>query len=139
MGLVSEASIVTLIVALLAVLGGGGFWSFRQSRRDAPIRQGEANIVAADKSVQMALAVAEDLRHDYTRLREDFTNERGERLQLTGRVSTLETHIREQERTIGKLRDGIRAFSAAWDDIAARWGHHRQQDHPPAKPLINIE
>lgn len=135
----SETSIVAIIVAVLAILGGGGFWGYRQFSREAPVRKRDADIAVAEKSQQMALAVADDLREDYTRLRTDLNAEREERQKLTGRVDSLETHIREQDKTIRTLRDAVRLFTAAWDDLTNRWQHYRQSEHPPPRPNIHID
>ena len=135
----SESAIVAVILGVLGLLGGGGFWSYRQSRRDAPVRQRDADLVVADKSQQMALAVANDLREDYERLRGEVGQEREARQQLTGRVESLETHIREQDKTISHLRRALGQFSAAWDDLATRWDHHRTQDHPPDRPTVRTD
>lgn len=135
----SETSIVAIIVAVLAILGGGGFWGYRQFSKEAPVRKRDADIAVAEKSQQMALAVADDLREDYTRLRTDLNAEREERQKLTGRVDSLETHIREQDKTIRTLRDAVRLFTAAWDDLTNRWQHYRQSEHPPPRPNVHID
>lgn len=135
----SETSIVAIIVAVLAILGGGGFWGYRQFAKEAPVRKRDVDIAVAEKSQQMALAVADDLREDYTRLRTDLNAEREERQKLTGRVDSLETHIREQDKTIRTLRDAVRLFTAAWDDLTSRWQHYRQSEHPPPRPNITID
>lgn len=128
-----------IIVALLAALGGTGFWGYRQSRKEAPIRQRDADIAAADQSVQMALAVATAAREDNISLREDLNKERGERQTLAGRVEGLETHVREQDRTISGLREALRVLSNGWDDLIQRWHVLRLDDRPPPKPSINID
>lgn len=128
--------VVPVIVAVLALLGGTGFWGYKQSRKEAPIKKEEADIAAADKTVQMALAVATAAREDNASLREDLNKERGERQTLAGRVESLETRIREQDRTIGWLRELVAAFSAGWDDLVTRWEIHRQSDAPPPKPTV---
>ncbi|WP_190264888.1 hypothetical protein [Glutamicibacter nicotianae] len=135
----SETSIVAIIVAVLAILGGGGFWGYRQFAKEAPVRKRDADIAVAEKSQQMALAVADDLREDYIRLRTDLNAEREERQKLTGRVDSLETHIREQDKTIRTLRDAVRLFTAAWDDLTNRWAHYRQSENPPPRPNVNID
>jgi len=135
----SETSIVLIIVALLGVVGGGGYWGYKQFSKEAPVKKRDADIAVAEKSQQMAMAIADDLREDYTRLRKDLNAEREERTKLSGRVDSLETHIREQERTIRTLRDAVRVFTAAWDDLTSRWDHYRLADKPPPRPKVNIE
>jgi len=135
----SEASIVTIIIAVLGVLGGGGYWGYSQFSKEAPVKKRDADIAVAEKSQQMALKVAEDMRKDVERLRADREQDR-ERLQtLTGRVDSLEGQIREQNRTIQALREALRLFNAAWDDLTQRWHHHRQSEHPPARPHISTD
>lgn len=135
----SEASIVAIILGVLTLLTGGGFWGYRQFSREAPVRKRDADIAVAEKSQQMAMAIADDLREDYGRLRTDLNSEREERQKLTGRVDSLETQIREQNRTIQRLREAVRVFNAAWDDLTHRWQHYRQSEHPPARPNTNID
>lgn len=125
---------VSLIVALLGVLGGGGIWTYRQSRKEAPIRVEEAEIAAADKTVQMALAVATAARDAQIQLGKDLDKERTAREMLAGQFKALETHVREQDRTISGLREVVRAFSSAWDDLSVHWDTVRQRDRPPPKP-----
>lgn len=135
----SEGSIIAIIVALLGVVGGGGYWGYKQFSKEAPVKKRDADIAVAEKSQQMAMAIADDLREDYTRLRTDLNAEREERTKLSGRVDSLETHIREQDRTIQVLREAVRLFTAAWDDLTNRWHHYRQSENPPPRPHVNIE
>ncbi|MGC0270820.1 hypothetical protein ACPROK_14765 [Glutamicibacter soli] len=135
----SESSIVAIILGVLTLLTGGGFWGYRQFSREAPVRKRDADIAVAEKSQQMAMAIADDLREDYGRLRTDLNSEREERQKLAGRVDSLETQIREQNRTIQRLREAVRTFNAAWDDLTHRWQHYRASEHPPARPNINID
>jgi len=135
----SEGSIIAIIVALLGVVGGGGYWGYKQYSKEAPVKKRDADIAVAEKSQQMAMAIADDLREDYTRLRGDLNTEREERTKLSGRVDSLETHIREQDKTIRRLRDAVRLFTAVWDDLTSRWAHYRQSEHPPPRPNITID
>ena len=135
----SEGSIIAIIVALLGVVGGGGYWGYKQFSKEAPVKKRDADIAVAEKSQQMAMAIADDLRKDYTRLRTDLNAEREERTKLSGRVDSLETHIREQDRTIRSLRDAVRLFTAAWDDLVNRWDHYRISDKPPPRPKIHLD
>ena len=131
--------VLPIILALLAALGGTGFWGYRQSRKEAPVKKRDADIAAADQSVQMALAVATAAREDNASLRVDLNAEREARQKLSGRVEGLETHVREQDRTIRSQREGLRIFSAAWDDLVARWPTIRLNDSAPAKPGVRID
>lgn len=135
----TQEQITTIIVAVLALLGGGGFWGYRQSRKEAPIKKRDADIAAADQSVQMALAVATAAREDNATLREDLNKERGERQTLAGRVDELAKHIREQDRTISGLREALRVLSLGWDDLIQRWHILRLDDRPPPKPAVTID
>lgn len=131
--------VLTLIGVIVTAVLGGGFWNYRQSRKEAPIKQTDANIANAEKSQQMAMAIADDLREDYVRLREDLGTERDERQKLSGRVEELANHIREQDRTIRSLREAVRVFTAAWDDIVQRWHEYRQSEQPPPRPNIQVD
>lgn len=131
--------VVTLIVGLLAAVLGGGFWQYRQSRKDAPIQKRDADIAVAETSQQMALASAQRLEADVIRLAAGLVTESEARQELSGRVSSLETRIVEQDRTIGKLRDAVRIFSASWDDLVLRWAVVRVSEIPPSKPRIETD
>jgi len=135
----SPEAIITGIVTILVAVLGGGFWQYRQSRKEAPVKKKDADLAAAKTAQQMALDIADDLREDVARFREELNTEREERNKLSGRVDSLETHIREQDKTIRRLRDAIRIFTAAWDDLTHRWDFYRKSDHPPARPNINID
>lgn len=133
----SEAGIVAIIIGVLGILGGGGFWTYRQSRREAPVRQRDADLAVAEKSQQMAMVIAVAAQENSDRLRVEVGAEREARQQLTGRVESLETRIREQDRTISHLRRALQFFTEAWDDLTHRWDYHRAQDHPPDRPVIH--
>lgn len=135
----SESAIVAVIIGVLTILTGSGFWGYRQFSKEAPVKKRDADIAAADTSVQMALAIAKSAKEHSEGLAKDLTTERGERQKLSGRVDGLESHIREQDKTILRLRDAIRVFTAAWDDLTHRWDYYRKSDHPPARPNVHIE
>lgn len=125
---------VPILLALITALGGTGFWGYRQFRREAPVHKAEAEVAIAEKSQQMALAIAKRLDGDVETLKTDLATERAAREHLSGRVDEQGRMLREQERTISGLREVVRAFSAAWDDLTTNWEIVRQRPIPPAKP-----
>lgn len=127
----------TIMGVMLAVLGGTGFWGYRQSRKEAPVKKAEAEVAIAEKSQQMALAIATRLDQDVKTLRGDLATANTNLLVLTGRVDEQGTQLREQESTINHLRDAVRIFSDAWDDLILRWDTHRQSTTAPAKPGVH--
>lgn len=135
----SETAIVSIILGILTLLGSGGVWGYRQFKKEAPVKKRDADIAVAEKSQQMAMAIADDLREDYTRLREDLNTEREHRQNLSGRVDELATHIREQDRTIRHLRDAIRVLTEWGNDIVARWNILRMNQEPPPMPNIRTD
>lgn len=135
----SETLVIVIITGVLGIAGGGGYWGYKQFKREAPVKQRDADIAVAEKSQQMALASAQRLEADVVRLRADLNTERDARQNLTGRVDSLETQVREQNRTIQLLREAVRLFNAAWDDLTHRWHTLRQSEHPPTRPHINID
>lgn len=130
---------IPIIVGILGLLGGTGFWGYRQSRKEAPVKKRDADIAIADKSVQMALAVATAAREDNATLRKSVAEERTQRETLTTRVDGLETHIREQDRTIRNLRDTVRVFTDWANDIVTRWNVIRLQTEPPQLPRTRTD
>lgn len=131
--------VLPIILGVLTVLGGTGFWGYRQSRKEAPVKKRDADIAAADQSVQMALAVATAARDDNAALRADLNTEREARQKLSGRVEGLETHVREQDRTIRGLREVVRVLSDWADDVIANWHTIRLEEMPPKKPGVTID
>lgn len=130
----SEAGLIAIVVAVLGLASSGGVWGYRQFKKESPVRQQDATIAAADKSVQMAIAVAAAANDNAaaadTRSKnfvEDLNTERTERKKLSDRVEILETTVKVQK-TI------IRVFDEAWDDLHTRWPYHRQQENPPPRP-----
>lgn len=126
--------VVPLILGFLGLLGSGGVWTYRLSRKEAPIKKEEADIAAADKTVQMALAVATAAREGQVQLTADLAKERGERQTLSGRVDELSSQVREQNRTISRLREALSTFSNAWDDMTTTWATLRLSEDPPPRP-----
>lgn len=128
----SEGAIVTLIVAIFGVVGGGGFWTYRQSRREAPVRQRDADLVVAERSQQMALQLAQAIETQLNTVKADFATEKEERTKLSGRVDGLEKQVRRQSRMIS-------AWEHFYADLAGRWHYHRQSDAAPAGPQATTE
>lgn len=127
----SEQTIVTIVVGLLSLLGGAGFWGYMTNRKEAPIKKRDADVAVAHQSQQMALAIAEDLREDVGRIRSELNEEREARKALALRVD-------KQESTIQGLRAAVRAFRDAWANLTANWQVIRLQDYPPAEPHITL-
>lgn len=132
----SESSTVAVIGSLFVLLGGAGFWGFVQNRKEAPIKKRDADVAAAHVSQQMALAVADDLRTDVGRLRDDLNTEREERRREVGE---LREKVEVQADTIVTLRRAVRAFRDAWGDITANWPEVRLQTTAPREPYINLK
>ncbi|CAN7465540.1 hypothetical protein LJR013_003185 [Pseudarthrobacter oxydans] len=135
----SEQTVVALVVALIAALGGAGFWGYMANRKEAPIKKRDADVAAAHVSQQMALAVADDLRTDVTRLRADVDLERKERETLGGEVRELRAKVEAQADTIQSLRRAVRAFRDAWANLTANWHILRLQDTAPQQPYIDLQ
>lgn len=128
--------VLPLILGILGVLGGTGFWGYRQSRKEAPVRQKDADIAAAERSQQMALAVSDDLREDVARLRAELVAERAERKQVYAELSE-QLHLQNQR--LDTVRDAFRQLSRWVDDILDNWEIMRQNVDAPRKPPIRID
>ena len=135
----SESTVVAIVVAVIGLLGGAGFWGWLQSRKEAPIKKRDADIAAAHTSQQMALAIADDLRTDVGRLRTDLDAERRAREGLGSEVRELRQKVEEQADVILALRRAVRAFKDAWADLTANWHTVRLQETPPRQPHIDLK
>lgn len=135
----SETAIVSIILGVLGILGGGGIWGYRQFKREEPVKKRDADIAAAGTNVQMAISIATAAQSHSEGLAELLNAEREARVQLAGRLDGLETHIRELNGTIRSLRDVVRLFTNAWDDLSQRWHEHRLSDQPPPRPHVQID
>lgn len=128
--------VLPLILGVLGVLGGTGYWGYRQSRREAPVRQKDADLAAAERSQQMALAVSDDLREDVARLRAELVTERAERKEVYAELSE-QLHLQNQR--LDTVRDAFRQLSRWVDDILDNWEIMRQNVDAPRKPPIRID
>lgn len=135
----SETAIVSIILGVLGLMGGGGFFGYRQFKKEAPVKKRDADIVAAGTNVQMAISIATAAQTHSEGLAQELKAEREARQQLSGRLDGLETHIRELNGTIRLLRDAVRIFSAAWDDIEIRWHEYRLSNKPPPRPHTQLD
>lgn len=134
---VSETAVVTVIASVLTGLGGGGgLVAFMKMKKEAPVTQKEAEISYAEKSQQMALAVAKAAQADNARLRKEMSGYRDDLAGLGARVESLEKDNRDQARTIRILRDTVRILSAWADDIVSRWSVIRLETDPPRLPNL---
>lgn len=123
--------VITIVGGIFAVVGGAGFWQYRISRKEAPIKVQQADLAVASTTQAMALQITAELRTDLDRLRTDYTR-------LEGRQEGFETQLREQGETITRLRSLVQAFSYGWDELVANWHTIRQREVPPAKPVGNL-
>ena len=131
-------AVLSIILGTLGFLGSAGFWGYKQSRKEAPIKKRDADVAAASSVQQMAMAIADDMRTDIDRLRTDLTAEREERKKLEGRLEGVVEDLRQRDITIRLTREALQAFSYAWDALATNWQSIRQSDRPPEKPIANI-
>lgn len=121
-----------IILAILGIVGGVGFWQYRISRNDQPVKKQEADMAVAEKSQQMAMAIADRLDKDYASVREEL----GE---VSKEVKALRAHSEAQDRTIGILRAAVRSFSDAWDDLVQHWDRYRLSEIPPNRPTHSLD
>jgi hypothetical protein len=135
----SEQTIVTIVVGLLSLLGGAGFWGYMTNRKEAPIKKRDADIAVAHTSQQMALAIAEDLRLDVGRVRTELDAERTERENLGNEVRELRGIVESQAGTIQSLRRVVQAFKDAWANLESNWQILRLQETAPQKPYIDLK
>lgn len=130
----SEASLVAIILGVLTVLGGGGIWTYKASRREEPIRQEEAALAVAKTSQDMALEIATNLRQDVKDLQREMKEEKEKTQTLVIQVEALTTKVNTQANEISFLQRGLRIFNQAWDDLIIRWAVIRLKEEPPNRP-----
>jgi hypothetical protein len=135
----SESTIVTIVVALLSLLGGAGFWGYMTNRKEAPIKKRDADIAVAHASQQMALAVAEEAWAGVGRVRTELDEEREKREALGTEVKELRGIVESQADTIHSLRRVVQAFKDAWANLESNWQILRLQETAPQKPYIDLK
>lgn len=133
------ATVSSIVIAILGIVGGVGFWQYRISRKDAPVRKQEADMAVAEKSQQMAMAIAERLDIDYQSVRTDLGKAQGAISTLQTQLHDLQVHAIEQDRTISSLRRTVRSFSDAWDDLVHNWARYRLSEAPPQRPTTALD
>jgi len=138
--------LVSLGVALLSFLGGGGgVLAYMQYRKETPIRQKDADMAAARTSQEMALASAQAHYESSTyyqaqvkELRNAMNGEVEARQRLEERMTRMELHTRAQDKTIRRLTEAVEVFSTAWDYLTENWSNLRKNEAPPRKPQYHI-
>lgn len=126
----SEASIVAIVCALLTSGVLGGILTLRKDKREAPVKQKDADIAAAHTSQQMALAVAEALRADLTRTQADVEDVRGE-----AEAARKEAAVARADAAAARHENGV---LWVWiRDVRDHWALVRVSETPPPEPTIN--
>lgn len=136
----SESAVVTLIIGILTLAGGsGGLLAWQKYRKEAPVTKRDAdiavaksNVEAAGDTVAMAISIAQAAKQHSEGLGLALAT-------VTDRVDTLERTVKEQDHTIRLLRDAVRIFGAAWDDLVYKWHEYRLHDKPPPRPHVRTE
>lgn len=123
----NDDGLVAIVVAVLGLAGSGTIWGYRQFKKETPVRQMDASMAAADKSVQMAIAFASAADTRSKNVVEDFDRERSARQNLSERFEALERQFRAQSRTLQR-------FILAWEDLTENWDFYRRREHPPVQP-----
>lgn len=143
--MMSEAAMVTIIVALL----GSGIWGaaaqWRASRREAPVKQKDADLAAAQASQQITMALVEALREEVDRLGQSFKAERETRCQEVqaerdARERDIHRIQREREadrRELGSVRVALAQWTDWWQQLAENWEELRGSPSPPDPPEID--
>ena len=126
----SEASIVAIVCALLTSGVLGGILTLRKDKREAPVKQKDADIAAAHTAQQMALAVAADLRADLTRAQDDIDEVRAQ-----VEAARKESAMARADAAAARHENGV---LWVWiRDIRDRWALVRVSEVPPPEPRIH--
>lgn len=126
--------ISNVIIAAFSLVAGGGVWQYWIARRRAPLDQQTADVAAADTTVGMTLAFAQQLNTNYTRISTELENARAETKALAERFRVLEEALRNKERDNTQLTGIVQDFNLSWDDLEGRWDVHKLGAHAPARP-----
>lgn len=132
-------TVTSIILGVLGLASGVGFWQYRISRKDAPVRKTEADMAVAEKSQQMAIAIAERLDKDYNQVRTELSATQAAVAAQGEEIASLQRLGNEQASTIGTLRYVVQTFTVAWDDLVQRWDTHRLSEAPPTRPSHTLE
>ncbi|WP_431695601.1 hypothetical protein [Kocuria rhizophila] len=123
----------TIVGLVTVLLGSGvlGVWhTMRKDRKEAPVKQRDADIAAAHTSQQMALAVAEALRMDLTRTQGDVEDVRAE-----AEAARKEAAVARADAAAARHENGV---LWVWiRDIRHRWALVRVSETPPPEPTIH--
>lgn len=126
--------ISNIIVAAFSLIAGGGVWQYWIARRRAPLDQQSADVAAADTTVGMTLAFAQQLNTNYTRISTELDNARAETKALAERFRVLEEMLHLKERDNNQLNGIVQDFNLSWDDLEGRWDVHKLGAQAPTRP-----
>lgn len=142
----SETSIVSIVLAFITLLGGGGgLVALLKYKNEAPLKQRDADMATAKASQEMALASAQAHYESSTfyqsqvkGLQSALTEEQKCRRRLEERMNRMEEHVSKQDDTVSNLTWAVRTFSRAWDDLIDNWAELRLRENPPSKPKYDM-
>lgn len=136
-----EPWLVNIVVAVIALIGGGAFWGYLSKRKELPVLKRDSDIAAAKATQDIMSQIAGELRTEIERLREDLKEEvkKGKEnskntQQLEERIETLESTMKEQTNTIRTLRTSLAIWVGWAQNVVTDWNDIRQRIEPPPYP-----
>ncbi|GAA2555859.1 peptidoglycan hydrolase CwlO-like protein [Neomicrococcus aestuarii] len=120
----SETLIISIVAGILTIFGGAGFWSYKASRAETPLKQGAHDLALAAGVNQIMMASLEAVQEDAKELREDLKSLRDE-------LETVKTEL-DSERKNFTTR--LERWVIWYQQLAVGWEVHRQKPHAPPPP-----
>ena len=116
----SWTALEPIILAILALGGGGGIWAYLTSRRAEPISRETAQLASAQGAADIALSIAKQAQEASQRATEAADAAMAKALEAETRIASLEVRL-------------VR-WSAFGADLIERWPIHRLEEIPPTLP-----
>lgn len=116
----SETLIISIVAGILTIFGGAGFWSYKASRAETPLKQG-AHDLALVSTANAALAAS------IASLREQMD-------QQDKRIDVLEADLEEERTERRNFADRLERWAIWYQQLAQGWETHRQKPNAPQSP-----
>lgn len=116
----SETLIISIVAGILAIFGGAGFWSYKASRAETPLKQGAHDLALAAGANQILITSLKSV--------EDRLEKQDKRIDI------LEAELEEERNERKNFADRLERWAIWYQQLAAGWETHRQKPNAPPSP-----